>query len=311
MAKDTFNFMAYRLNKSTDGTLWSFFRDNDLVTDDDIRTFLEFACNEEYDKTHETTHNLYKWSLRQGASIVTDSGDVKVTIYVLGRSALEKDALIAGQTGFYEGRSFSSPAPAETMTLIYYWPRHIVLVENRSQMVTGETWLSHYSDIMHAVADKQNYLKIPLLENISPTDSILSLFMSFKKVTRVKVHLRLPNPDMSRLTRELKEKLQEDRIQEIKQDMFNPQGLSKREGGLPLSSIAMAEQGYKTGSVLIEGESDKGLEKVETGKDTAKGSLIGFKTFLRGLRVNSRTKEANGILDAIELELNKIIDNDN
>lgn len=311
MAKDIFNFMAYRLNKSTDGNLWSFYRDNDLVTDDDVIAFLNYACDEEHDKTHETAHNLYKWSLREGTSVVTDADKIILSIYILGRSALEKDALIVDKSGFHEGRSFSSPAPAETMTLIYYWPRHIVLVENRSQMVTGETWLTHYADIMNAVADKHSYSKVPLLENISPTDSILSLFMSFKKVTRVKVHLKLPNPDMSRLTKELKERLQEDCIQEIKQDMFNPLGLSKREGGLPLSSIAMAEQGYKTGPVLIEGESDSGLERIETGKDTAKGSLIGFKSFLRGLRINSRTKEANGILDAIELELSKIVDNDN
>jgi hypothetical protein len=139
----------------------------------------------------------------------------------------------------------------------------------------------------------------------------LDLFLSFQKVTRVKVHLKLPNPDMSRLTRELKEKLEEDCIQEIKQDMYNPNGLSKKEGGLPLSSIAMAEQGYKKGPVIIEGVSDNGFEKIETGKDTAKGSLVGLKTFLRGLRVNVRTKEGNGLLEAIESELEKIIDNEN
>jgi hypothetical protein len=311
MAKDIFNFMAYRLNKSSDGKMWSYIRENDLVTDDDVREFLRLACQESFDRIHKTSHNLYMWSLREGASILDENDQVMLSVYILGRSVLEKDALIVDDKGFHEGRSISSPAAAETMTLLYYWPRHIALVENRSQMVTGETWLTHYNDIMLTVSEKCSYSKFPQLENIPPTDSILDLFLSFQKVTRVKVHLKLPNPDMSRLTKELKDKLEEDCIQEIKQDMYNPNGLSKREGGLPLSSIAMAEQGYKKGPVVIEGVSDNGFEKMETGKDTAKGSLIGLKTFLHGLRVNLRTKEGNGLLEAIELELEKIVDNEN
>lgn len=311
MATDVFNFMAYRLNKCSDGTLWSYIRENDLVTDDDVREFLRLACQGIFDRTHETAHNLYMWSLREGSTVTDENGKIVLSVYILGRSVLEKDALIVDEKGFHEGRSISSPAPAETMTLLYYWPRHIALVENRSQMVTGETWLSHYTDIMLAVSEKYSYSKCPQLENIPPSDSILNLFLNFKKVTRVKVHLKLPNPDMSRLTRDLKASLEEDCIQEIKQDMFNPNGLSKREGGLPLSSLAMAEQGYKNGPVLIEGVSDNGFERIETGKDTAKGSLVGFKTFLRGLRVNVKTKEGNGILNAIELELEKIVDNEN
>ena len=311
MTKDVFNFMAYRLNKCSDETIWSYHGERDLITDDDVREFLMFACQEEFDNDHETAHNLYKWSLRQGSAIVDENNSIILSAFILGRSILEKDALIVDEKGFHEGRSISSPAPADTMTLLYYWPRHIVLIENRSQMVTGETWLSHYNELISAVAVKYKYSKTPQLENILPSDSLLALFLSFKKVTRVKVHLKLPNPDMSRLTKDLKKRLEDDSIQEIKQDMYNSNGLSKREGGLPLSSIAMAEQGYKKGTVLIEGQSDNGYEKIETGKDTAKGSIVGFKTFLRGLRVNAKTKESNGILDAIEKELSRVVGNEN
>jgi len=308
MAKDVFNFMAYRLNKCSDETVWSYIGKRDLISDDDVREFLKLACQVEFDRDHETAHNLYKWSLRQGSAIVNDDDQIILSVFILGRSVLERDALIVDENGFHEGRSISSPAPAETMILLYYWPRHIVLVENRSQMVTGETWLSHYKELISAVAVKYEYSKLPQLENIPPSDSLLDLFLSFNKVTRVKVHLKLPNPDMSRLTRDLKKRLEDDSIQEIKQDMYNSNGLSKKEGGLPLSSIAMAEQGYKSGAVLIEGKSDAGYERIETGKDTAKGSVVGFKTFLRGLRVNAKTKEGNGILDALENELSRIVD---
>ena len=61
--------------------------------------------------------------------------------------------------------------------------------------------------------------------------------------------------------------------------MYNPNGISKKETGLPFASLALAELGYKKGPVTIEGEDEDGPKKYETGKDTAKGSLIGFKNF--------------------------------
>lgn len=310
MAKDAFNFMAYRLIKSTEEDLWSMMRANDLTNDDDILTFWEHACSSEYDVIHETEKNKYKWSFRKGTSLTDENDNRLLDVYILGKSLLEKDAMVVDETGFHEDRTYSQPAPAETMELIIFWKRHIVLVENRSQMVTGETWLKHYNEIMDQIAEKMEYKKIPQLENIPPEKSIISIFSRLPKVTRIKLHLELPNPDMSRLTKHLKEKLEEDQIQELKQDMFNPNGMSKKEEGLPFSSLALAELGYKKGSVLIEGEDEEGPQRYETGKDTAKGSLVGFKNFIRGLRVNARTKEGNGILDAIESELVRIVPTD-
>lgn len=307
MAKDAFNFMAYRLIKSTEEDLWSMMRANDLTNDDDILTFWEHACSSEYDVIHETEKNKYKWSFRKGTSLTDENDNRVLDVYILGKSLLEKDAMVVDETGFHEDRTYSQPAPAETMELVIFWKRHIVLVENRSQMVTGETWLKHYNEIMDQVAEKMEYKKMPQLENIPPEKSIISIFSRLPKVTRIKLHLELPNPDMSRLTKHLKEKLEEDQIQELKQDMFNPNGMSKKEEGLPFSSLALAELGYKKGPVLIEGEDEEGPQRYETGKDTAKGSLVGFKNFIRGLRVNARTKEGNGILDAIESELVRIV----
>lgn len=307
---DIFNFMAYRLIKSTEEDLWSISRGKDLLTDDDIVIFWENACHSQYDVTHSTEKNKYKWSFRKGTSVTDENDHRIIDIYILGKSLLEKDAMVVDETGFHQDRSYSQPAPAETMILLVFWKRHIVLVENRSQMITGETWLKHYSEIMARVAEQMDYKKMPQLENIPPEKSIVSIFDKLLKVTRIKLHLELPNPDMSRLTKELKEKLEEDQIQELKQDMYNPNGISKKETGLPFASLALAELGYKKGPVTIEGEDEDGPKKYETGKDTAKGSLIGFKNFIKGLRINARTKEGNGMLDAIEAELIRIVPTD-
>lgn len=310
MTKDVFNFMAYRLIKSTEEDLWSMMRTNDLINDNDILTFWEHACSSKYDVIHQTEKNKYKWSFRKGTSLINSNEEKLLDVYILGKSLLEKDAMVVDENGFHEDRTYSQPAPAETMELLVFWKRHIVLVENRSQMVTGETWLKHYNEIMVKVSENMDYKKMPQLENIPPEKSILSIFLELPRVTRIKVHLELPNPDMSRLTKQLKEKLEEDKIQELKQDMFNSNGMSKKEDGLPFSSLALAELGYKKGPVLVEGEDEEGPQRYETGKDTAKGSLVGFKSFIRGLRANARTKEGNGILDAIESELVRVVPTD-
>lgn len=307
MAKDTFNFMTYRLIKSTEEDLWSISRKNDLNNDDDIIKFWQYASQSNFDIIHETDKNKYKWSFRQGTTILDDNNNKILTTYVLGKSLLEKDAIVVDDDGFHEDRTYSQPAPAETMELLVYWKRHIVLIENRSKMVTGETWLKHYNQIMIKVSEEMDYKKIPQLENIPLVKSIISIFYKLKKVTRIKVHLELPNPDMSRLSKSLKEKLEEDSIQELKQDMFNPNGISKKEEGLPISSLALAELGYKKGPVFIEGVGENGLEKYETGTKTAKGSLHGFKNFIKGLRTNTKTKEGKNMIDAIELELETIV----
>lgn len=307
MAKDIFNFMAYRLIKSTEEDLWSLARKNDLKNDNDISVFWEHACSSNYDVIQETEKYKYKWSFRKGTSIIDENNNKLLDVYILAKSLLEKDAMVVDENGIHEDRTYSMPAPAEMMNLLVYWDRHIVLVENRSQMTTGETWLKHYNEIMDKVAESLDYNKMPQLENIPPEKSILSIFSRLSKVTRIKVHLELPNPDMNRMSRELKERLEEDHIQELKQDMFNPNGISKKEGGLPHSSLSLAELGYKKGSVVIQGEDENGKQSYETGKDTTKGRIVGFKDFIRGLRINTKTKEANGMLDAIEIELNNIV----
>jgi hypothetical protein len=307
MTKDIFNFMAYRLIKSTEEDLWSISRNNDLINDDDIIKFWEYASQSHFDIIHETNHNKYKWSFRKGTVIVDGNENKLLNTYVLGKSLLEKDAIVVDDNGFHEDRTYSQPAPAETMEILVYWKRHIVLIENRSKMVTGETWLKHYNEIMIKVAEEMDYKKVPQLENIPIVKSIISIFNKLKKVTRIKVHLELPNPDMSRLSKSLKEKLEEDSIQELKQDMFNPNGISKKEEGLPLSSLALAELGYKKGSVFIEGIGENGFEKYETGNKTAKGSLHGFKNFIKGLGINTKTKEGTNIIAAIEQELERIV----
>jgi hypothetical protein len=84
-------------------------------------------------------------------------------------------------------------------------------------------------------------------------EEILEAFFSFQRLTRLRVHLLLPNPELSRYTQKLFEELQSGGIRDYLADMRNPQGMSKAQENLPFATAAMAAAGYKEGDVLLEG----------------------------------------------------------
>jgi len=84
----------------------------------------------------------------------------------------------------------------------------------------------------------------------------MKTFLSFQKLTRLKIHILLPNPDLSRLTRKLFEELQEGGIENTLRTCAILMGYPKRKLAMPHEAASMAEDGYKEGDVLMEGVRD-------------------------------------------------------
>ena len=137
---------------------------------------------------------------------------------------------------------------------------------------------------------------------------ILQTFHSFQRLTRIRVQLLLPNPDLTRFTKALFEELEGGGIREYIADMRNPRGLNQQEGELPHAAAAMAEDGYKKGEVLMEGLREGKKETVKTGTRPARGTVEGIKDFVRGLAAAARTKEARQMTDALLAEIDRVSD---
>jgi hypothetical protein len=145
-----------------------------------------------------------------------------------------------------------------------------------------------------------------LLEEVPEKHEIIKLFRSFERLTRVKVYLRLPNPELSRYTRALYKDLENGGIREYLQDMKNPGGLSKSEEARPYASVALAEEGYKSGEVLFEGHQEGKFIEVKSSEEAARGKLEILKDYVRGISASAKAKETQRVLKAITAEIDRL-----
>ena len=309
MAKDNLNIIVYRLNKVSFDDLWIEQR-NKIESDKDILKIIENAGNERFDKASITKTGEYKWSIRPVKTFFKNEMP-ELSILIFAKSTLSHEAETIIDRGIIDTITESYPPPAETMRIIIHWKRHMILVENRSSMTTGETWLRHFMSIIESSAIDLDYDKKIELEEISPDKELIKTFLSYDYIRRLRVNLRIPNPDLNRFTRKLKEKLEEDNINEILQDMKSDSGLSQEDSGSPFAAVALASDGYKKGPVLIEGIKDGKIDSFESSSNTVKGKLLGMKSFIKGIKSTATTKEGQRIISAIEQELDRICPQEN
>src|SRR5690606_17840606 len=124
------------------------------------------------------------------------------------------------------------------------------------------------------------------LEPISGNNHIVVLLLSFDKLFRMRLTLRIPNPELNRYTKDLYDDLVESGIREFTQDMKNPNGISQHQNSRAFASAVLAEQGYKEGEVLFEGLKDESVLTLRSGLDAVRGGVRGLRDFIRGMSVN-------------------------
>jgi hypothetical protein len=195
---------------------------------------------------------------------------------------------------------------ASTMMLFFDMQRHLVAVEYHGELSQNKKWKKAFSKIVVNAANAMHMSSSLILEEVPEKHEIIKLFKSFDRLTRLKVYLRLPNPELSRYTKALYEDLQNGGIREYLQDMKNPSGLSKKEQTRPFASVALAEEGYKSGEVLFEGLKEGRFTKVKSSEEAARGTLEILKDYVRGIAANAKAKETRHVLSAITDEIDRL-----
>lgn len=303
-----FNFDLYRLTIQDRELLLPFMGDV-IRTDEQIVAVLKTACSDIWDCRVEKQAGIYVWGLRDFAEITSDENPTIKTFSVnLAKATIEKEGAVFTPNTIQHGTSISQPPPAIVVTLVFHMTRHLVAVEYKSTVTGGHAWLKALHDILQRVASHLHFTSTIELQTKPQKSEILKTFVSFQRLTRIKVQLLLPNPDLSRLTKGLYDELTTGGIREYIADMRNPGGLSQQEQTLPHAAAAMAEDGYKKGEVLMEGVRDGRKEIVKTGTRPARGKVEGIKDFVRGQATTARTKEGKNITEAIIKEIERVSD---
>jgi hypothetical protein len=280
------------------------------TNDADYLAIVKHACDAQFDLSTEGQRNEYKWSLRDFLrhDDYPEWHLGAVASIRLARSMIEQTAQIVTDETIVEGKSHALPAPAVPIRLLFYMERHLVAVERNSVLMATQGW----HDALHAMFDAAaaaaagGYRSQLRLEPVPEANQVLEAFRSFHRLTRIRVTLRLPNPEITRSARQLYEQMLNGGIREYLNDMSSPSGLSQEEGNLPHAVASLAQEGYKKGEVALTGIRDGKRKRVRTGRHAARGQLEQVRDFVRGAMIIARTRETQSALTAVINEIDRI-----
>lgn len=300
-----FSFDLYRLNVEDSDDLFAQSQLRRLRTDEDIAAVLQCATEAAQDQFQKTRAAVFKWSIREYRDLSESMPERPLLHVILARSIVERDGAIVTDQGMSVGTSSLNPPLATTAVCLFDLSRHLVAIEHTGELAQT-AWKEFFERILATAANRLEFYSAIELEPVSEENGILGLFRSFDRLTRVRITLRIPNPELSRYTKLLYEDLTKSGIRELTQDMKNPNGLSKAEDARPFATAVLAEQGYKKGDVLFEGLRDGAFEQATSGSEAARGSVRGLRDFVRGLHANARAQEAQRVLAAITAEIDRL-----
>ena len=301
MSKDVFNFFLYRLNKELRTDLFCGFDRSKKKDDEWLKEYLKTVCEGSFDFTKKTRKAIYTWSLRNYRDLSEDFSSL-----VLARSTVQKSSTIVTNYSILNGESISNPPPADTIILLFYWPRHIVVVENRSNMATGETWFCNFHKIIEQAKVIISNPIAPRLEPIPLKGTILQHLKNLDRVFRLKIRLTLPNPELNRWAQRVYDEMIEENLDTYLQEFSSARGIRVDEESKAYSSAALAELGYREGGVQIDGQKDGKPVQIDEGKSAIKGRINQLKAFIRGLETNARGKQYPKALGKIQQEIDRL-----
>ncbi len=308
MADRALQFEIYRLNIVDEEALTFEFMGRNIRSDEDIKKILERVTNPEFDMLSESGRSTFRWSVRE--YVETKARDFEnvspVCIISLGRSILQQHGQTVTESGVEEALTTLNPPSAEVIHLMFYLERHLVIAEYNSSIMQSQTWRYALERMSDRAAQFVELLPGLRLEPMPKDDEIIHIFKSFQRLVRLRVKLRIPNPEMDRRTERLRKDMLDGAIREYTQDMKNPSGLSQAEGGLPHATAAMAQAGYKEGEVTMTGFRDGKRQTVRTGKRAARGRVEGLRDFVRGIGSTARTAEGRQMVRSILEEVDKL-----
>lgn len=300
-----FSFNLFRLNIEDISDLFTARDLPRIRTDAEIADVLNMATQPGMDHIQRTRSSVYKWSVREFLDLTDTNPERPLLHVILARSVLERDGLIVTDEGMSSGTSSLYPPLASTAVCLFDLSRHLVAVEHTSELAQT-AWKENLEELLRTSARRLDKWSSIILEAVPEQNGIVGLFRSFERLTRMRVTLRIPNPELNRYTQMLYEDLSISGIREITQDMKNPNGLSKEDEARPYASAVLAEQGYKKGDVQFEGIRNGSYEHATSSSLAANGSVRGLRDYVRGMHASAKTKEAQRALAAIAAEIDRI-----
>jgi hypothetical protein len=170
------------------------------------------------------------------------------------------------------------------------------------QVHTG--WKNNFQTILASAAWEAGYTSQIRLDPIVPKEVLESQLQTFERMTRLRVTLSIPNPDLGPSFRRLYEEMEQGRVRELTQDMRSEKGLNLDPGTLPREAIDMALKGYRRGKIHLYGVRDDHPDDFTVADDVARIQIGEIRAFTEGYaagRSNAEVKRfAHAVLQRID-----------
>ena len=304
MSDRKFEFDLFRLN-IVDGQ--DEYHGNPIKNNQQIAAVLKQLADAKYDIEASNTKSTVSWGCRGFDQFRSSDGQ---TVYrvILAKSVKEQEGDTVTDDGLEAARSEINPPLAISVALLFYEQRHLVAVEHNSTITGGKAWIHVFRKLSTKGARSLGLDSFLVLSPVPEKNSLLETLRSFSQLFRLRTKIRLPNPELTRYTRELFNQLKESSIREYSQDMRNRQeGLNTSEGSLAHSSVALAESGYNDGDLVLIGvRSESKVEKVVVGKTAARGRISLTKEQMRTLTPNDAFLHGMHPVDELIAAINHI-----
>jgi hypothetical protein len=298
------DFLLYRLNYEHKPNLFQ----ETLQNDGQLIEVLRNATDPAGDVVKSRTTSGYQWSLREFHLESADDSDGRTCVVLtLARSSLYRAGVMVTDSGFENTISTSSPALAERIIIMLDLKRHLFAVEYNSALMQSDTWRKELERILTRSSHAKDFATKILLIPVPSREELEVRLRKFEKITRVQLTLSLPNPDINSTYERLYREMVEGDVQQLKQDMSNPNGLRLEKSSLPNASLNMAMNGYKRGQIKIRGTSNGKPESITIGDEVTRVEVYGVREFAEGISQGSDDPKVKRAMRAIVKKLDEVL----
>lgn len=292
----TSDFLLYRLNLVDRQDL---FTQKPITADSELLQVIEEATKDSYDIPRQGKRASYKWSLRNVILESVDDGR-DVIIFTLSREIASRRGLIVTAKGLAPGTSTFNPPPATPVRVLIDLSRHLVAVEEVPSIIQAHTgWTGILETILSQAAWNLGLTSVLRLNPVVPTDAIEARLRAFDRITRLRLTLRIPNPDLGPSFRPLYDQMEHGGVRELTQDMRNERGLKMDPESLAREAIEMALRGYRRGNVRVYGFRDGTKDEFIISDGVARVQIEELRDFVEAYAAGQTSAQVRRFAEAI------------
>jgi hypothetical protein len=263
----TSGFLLFRLNFVDREDLFP----NPIANDSDFIQVIEEAATEEFDVVRQGRRTSYGWALREVVSDSCDQANRPFIFVTFSYEVMSRKGPIITPGGIAHGTSTLSPPSATLVRILIDLKRHICAVEDVPGVIQSHSgWKTSLQTILSSAAWKLLFKSMIHLTPVVPAETVAVRLKSFEKVTRLRVTLSIPNPDLGPSFQRLYDEMKRGGVRELSQDMRNERGLTVAPDTLPQAALDMAMTGYRKGKIRLYGYKDGRKDNFTVADDVAR-----------------------------------------